>query len=145
MAMKKSAGSVYAANDGPKFEAAPGKRPTVAIGPLSVEAQGAIFKGDDRVIVVVRVRDQDGAPVAGLDREHFKWWRLGHSISEFSAFWVVELENIPGLEGMYQLVQDQWSTVGNGTIPLYVHVATSKQRSGGALTFLVKVREGLDA
>ena len=118
--------------------------PTVATGPLQVSAQGAIFKGDDRLMVSVRVLDDDGAPVTGLKKQHFKWWQLGHFFGQFSSFFVVEIEDIAGLEGMYQLVQADWSTVGNGTIPFYVRVAKSSLRTGGALTFIVKVREGLD-
>jgi hypothetical protein len=57
---------------------------------------------------------------------------------------VVEIENIPGLEGISHLVQKTWSVVGNGTIPFFVRVEKGKLRSGGALTFIVKVREGLD-
>ena len=57
---------------------------------------------------------------------------------------MVEIENIPGLEGMYHLVQKTWSVVGNGTIPFFVRVEKGNLRSGAALTFIVKVRDGLD-
>ena len=55
-----------------------------------------------------------------------------------------EIENLPGLEGVYHLVQKTWSIVGNGTIPFFVRVEKGKLRHGCALTFIVKVREGLD-
>ena len=119
-------------------------RPTLASGPLHVTAQGAILKDDDRLILAVRVLDQDGKPVTGLAKQHFKCWQLGHFFSALSNFFVVEIDNIPGLEGMYQLVRPNWSMVGNGTIPFYVRVAKGGLRTGGALTFIVKVREGLD-
>ena len=45
---------------------------------------------------------------------------------------------------MYHLVQTTWSLVGNGTIPFFVRVEKGKLRSGAAMTFIVKVREGLD-
>ena len=124
------------------FEKAPG--PKLASGPLTVTAQGAILKDDDRLIIAVRVLDKDGAPVAGLKKSNFKLWQLGHLFGEAGSFFVVELEDIPGLEGMYHLVHQQWSVVGNGTIPFFVRVAKGALRSGGALTFIVKVREGLD-
>ena len=124
------------------FEKAP--RPKLASGPLTVTAQGAILKDDDRLIIAVRVLDKDGVPVAGLKKSNFKLWQLGHLFGEAGSFFVVELEDIPGLEGMYHLVHQQWSVVGNGTIPFFVRVAKGALRSGGALTFIVKVREGLD-
>lgn len=116
----------------------------VATGVLQVTAQGAIYKGDDRLMLAVRVLDDAGKPITGLKEQHFQWWQLGHFFSEISDFFVVEIENIPGLEGMYHLVRQNWSMVGNGTIPFYVRVARSRLRNGGALTFIVKVREGLD-
>ena len=119
-------------------------RPTLASGPLQVSAQGAILKADDRLMLAVRVLDQDGQPVTGLAKQHFKWWQLGQFFSPLSNFFVVEIDNIPGLEGMYHLVKAQWSMVGNGTTPFYVRVAKGSLRTGGALTFIVKVREGLD-
>ena len=119
-------------------------RPTVASGPLAVTAQGAIFKDDDRLMLVVRVRDADGLPVTGLKKANFKWWQMGHFLGEVSGFFVVEIEGIPGCEGLYHLVQKTWSTVGNGTIPFFVRVQKGALRHGDALTFIVKVREGLD-
>jgi hypothetical protein len=119
-------------------------RPTLASGPLTVEAQGAILKDDDRLIVAVRVRDAAGEPVTGLKKQHFKLWQLGHFFSSLDGFFVVELEGIAGLEGLYHLVRTPWSLVGNGTIPFYVRVAKGALRTGGALTCIVKVREGLD-
>jgi hypothetical protein len=41
-------------------------------------------------------------------------------------------------------VRSPWSLVGNGTIPCFVRVRKGALRSGTALTFSVKVREGLD-
>ena len=118
--------------------------PMATIGPLTVTAQGAIFKGDDRLMFAVRVLDDAGKPVTGLGTQHFKVWQLGHFFGEISDTFVVELENIPGLEGMYHLVRSQWSTVGNGTIPFFIRVARNSIKTGSALTFIVKVREGLD-
>ena len=119
-------------------------RPKLASGPFTVTAQGAILKDDDRLIVVVRVLDDQGVPVTGLKKANFKLWQMGHLFGESTSFFVVEIDNIPGLEGMYHLVQKTWSLVGNGTIPFFVRVEKGKLRSGGALTFIVKVREGLD-
>ena len=119
-------------------------RPKLATGPLTVTAQGAILKDDDRLIVVVRVQDADGAPVTGLKKANFQLWQMGHLFGQSTSFFVVEIENIPGLEGLYHLVQKTWSLVGNGTIPFFVRVEKGKLRSGAALTFIVKVREGLD-
>jgi len=100
--------------------------------------QGAIFKDDDRLILVVRVQDAGGAPVTGLKKASFKWWQMGHFFGEFSSFFVVELLDIPGCEGLYHLVQKNWSTVGNGTIPFFVRVQKRALRHGGALTFILK-------
>ena len=124
------------------FEKAPG--PKLASGPLTVTAQGAILKDDDRLIIVVRVLDDQGLPVTGLKKANFKLWQMGHLFGQSTSFFVVEIENLAGLEGMYHLVQPTWSLVGNGTIPFFVRVEKGKLRSGAALTFIVKVREGLD-
>ncbi len=118
--------------------------PTVATGPFTVEAQGAILKDDDRLMVAVRVRDKDGKPVTGLEKQNFRLWQLGHLFGHLDDFFVVELEGLAGLEGLYHLVRKPWSLVGNGTIPLYVQVLKGALRTGGALTFIVKVRDGLD-
>ncbi len=82
--------------------------------------------------------------VSGFAEARRRMRRLGHFFGQFTAFFTVEIENIPGLEGTYHLVAEQWSTVGNGTIPFYVRVAKGSLRTGGAMTFIVKVREGLD-
>jgi hypothetical protein len=119
------------------------KRPTVATGLLQVSAQGAIYKGDDRLMVAVRVLDEAGKPVTGLTEQNFHLWQLGHFFSGVSDFFVVELGDIDDLKGLYQLVRSPWSLVGTGTIPFYVRVKKGV-RTGGALTFIVKVREGLD-
>lgn len=141
---RKKAGDVGVAKR-PDLTANTGKpRPTIASGPLLVAAQGAILKDDDRLIVVVRVQDADGAPVTGLKKANFQLWQMGHLFGQSTSFFVVEIENIPGLEGLYHLVQKTWSLVGNGTIPFFVRVEKGKLRSGSALTFIVKVREGLD-
>ena len=42
------------------------------------------------------------------------------------------------------MVRAQWSPVGNGTIPFFIRVARNSNKTGAALTFIVKVREGLD-
>lgn len=122
------------------------QEPPVAamVGPLTVTAQGAILKGDARLMFAVRVLDGAGKPVTGLKDQHFKVWQLGHFFSEVSDTFVVELENIPGLEGMYHVVRSQWSLVSNGTIPFAVRVARNAASTGTALTFIVKVHEGLD-
>lgn len=141
---RKKAGDVGVAKR-PDLTASAGRpRPTIASGPLLVAAQGAILKDDDRLIVVVRVQDADGAPVTGLKKANFQLWQMGHLFGQSTSFFVVEIENIPGLEGLYHLVQKTWSLVGNGTIPFFVRVEKGKLRSGSALTFIVKVREGLD-
>ncbi len=142
MAMKKASDITVAKR--PDLTATKTPTPTIASGPLLVSAQGAILKDDDRLMIAVRVLDKDGAPVTGLTKSNFKLWQLGHLFGEASSFIVVELENIAGLEGMYHLVHQQWSLVGNGTIPFFVRVSLSALSSGGALTFIVKVREGLD-
>ncbi len=128
---------------GPDVGTAP-TPPTLAGGPLTVEAQGAILKDDDRLMVAVRVRDVDGKPVTGLEKQNFRLWQLGHFFGDLDDFFVVELEGLAGLEGLYHLVRKPWSLVGNGTIPLYVQVLKGPLRTGGALTFVVKVRDGLD-
>ena len=69
---------------------------------------------------------------------------MGHHFDELSGFFVVEIENIAGLEGTYQLVRKPWSLAGNGTIPFVVRAEKGRLRSGVAMTFIVKVREGLD-
>lgn len=119
-------------------------RPKLATGPLHVSAQGAILKDDDRLMVVVRVLDDAGAPVTGLKKANFRLWQMGHLFGELSGFFVVEIENLPGLEGLYHLVRKPWSLVGNGTIPFFVRVQKGALRSGAALTSIVKVRDGLD-
>ena len=118
--------------------------PMAAVGPLSVSAQGAILKGDERLMFAVRVLDGAGKPVTGLKDEHFKVWQLGHFFSELGSVFAVELGEIDGLEGSYHLVRSQWSLVGNGTIPFAIRVARNSASTGTALTFVVKVREGLD-
>lgn len=119
------------------------KRPTVATGSFEVSAQGAIYKGDDRLMVAVRVLDETGKPVTGLTEQNFHLWQLGHFFSGVADFFVVELGDIDDLKGLYQLVRNPWSVAGNGTIPFYVRVKKGA-RTGGALTFIVKVRDGLD-
>jgi len=140
---KKKTGTVTATRR-PDVTATRTATPTIASGPLLVSAQGAILKDDDRLMIAVRVLDKDGVPVAGLKKSNFKLWQLGQLFDEASNFFVVELANLPGLEGMYHLVHQQWSVVGNGTIPFFVRVTKGALRSGGALTFIVKVRDGLD-
>lgn len=140
---KKKTGTVTATRR-PDVTATRPATPSIASGPLLVSAQGAILKDDDRLMIAVRVLDKDGVPVAGLKKSNFKLWQLGQLFDEAGNFFVVELENLPGLEGMYHLVHPQWSVVGNGTIPFFVRVTKGALRSGGALTFIVKVREGLD-
>ena len=54
------------------FEKAP--RPKLASGPLTVTAQGAILKDDDRLMIAVRVLDDQGVPVTGLKKANFKLW-----------------------------------------------------------------------
>ena len=142
MAKKKTGG--VTATRRPVVTATNMPRPTLASGPLQVSAQGAILKDDDRLIIAVRVLDKDGAPVTGLKKSNFKLWQMGQFFDQAGNFFVVEMEGIAGLEGMYQLVHPQWSTVGNGTIPFFVRASKGTLRSGGALTFIVKVREGLD-
>lgn len=139
MALKKTFGKA-----GPTPSIGTQTPPTVIAGPLLVSAQGATLKGDDRLMFAVRVLDNSGKPVAGLTDQHFKVWQLGQTFTEISSVFAVELTNQPGLEGMYELVRQGWSTVGNGTIPFYVRVARNSANTGGALTFIVKVREGLD-
>ena len=138
MAMKK-VGKVGSATD--VGRAPP---PLVAIGPLSVTAQGAILKGDERLIFAVRVLDDKGKPVTGLKDHHFQVWQLGHFFGEIGDVFSVELGEIDGLQGMYHVVRSQWSLVGNGTIPFAIRVARNASSTGTALTFIVKVREGLD-
>lgn len=140
MAVKKAGGTT--ATRRPDIGRAPAAK--IASGPLSVEAQGALLKDDDRLMVAVRVRDADGKPVTGLKKQHFKLWQLGHLFGSLDGFFVVELEGLAGLEGLYHLVRKPWSLAGNGTIPLYVGVSKGAASSGGALTFVVKVRDGLD-
>ena len=143
MAKKKVGGVAPTPTRRPDVSAGKAPRPSLASGPLDVSAQGAILKDDDRLMLVVRVRDADGQPVTGLKKANFKWWQMGHFFGELSGFFVVEIENIPGCEGLYHLVQKTWSTVGNGTIPFYVRAQKGALRHGGALTFIVKVREAL--
>ena len=64
------------------FEKAPG--PKLASGPLTVTAQGAILKDDDRLMIAVRVLDDQGVPVTGLKKANFKLWQMGH-LSESSG------------------------------------------------------------
>lgn len=128
----------------PGLGAATTARPALATGPLQVSAQGAILKDDDRLIVVVRVLDAGGAPVTGLKKSNFALWQMGHLLGDLSDFFVVEIENLPGLEGLYHLVRKPWSLVGNGTIPFFVRVQKGALRTGSALTSIVKVRDGLD-
>ena len=142
MAKKKTGG--VTATKRPDFTATNTPKPTIASGPLLVSAQGAILKDDDRLMIVVRVLDDEGLPVTGLKKANFKLWQMGHLFGQSTSFFVVEIENLAGLEGMYHLVQPTWSLVGNGTIPFFVRVEKGKLRSGAALTFIVKVREGLD-
>ena len=144
MARKKVGGSTPTPTKRPDVTVGKTPRPTLASGPLQVSAQGAILKDDDRLMIVVRVLDDEGLPVTGLKKANFKLWQMGHLFGQSTSFFVVEIENLAGLEGMYHLVQTTWSLVGNGTIPFFVRVEKGKLRSGAALTFIVKVREGLD-
>ena len=144
MAKKKVGGGTPTPTRKPDVTAQTAPRPKLASGPLSVAAQGAILKDDERLIIVVRVLDDQGVPVTGLKKANFKLWQMGHLFGESTGFFVVEIENLPGLEGLYHLVQKTWSLVGNGTIPFFVRVEKGKLRSGSALTFIVKVRDGLD-
>lgn len=144
MAKKKVGGTAPTPTRQPDVSVGKTPRPTLATGPLQVTAQGAILKDDDRLIIVVRVLDADGLPMTGLKKSNFKLWQMAHLFDQSTSFFVVEIENIPGLEGLYHLVQRNWSVVGNGTIPFFVRVEKGKLRSGAALTFIVKVREGLD-
>lgn len=118
--------------------------PKALVGPLTVSAQGAILKDDERLMFAVRVLDAAGKPVTGLKDQHFKVWQLGHFFSEIGDTFAVELGEIDGLQGMYHVVRSQWSLVGNGTIPFAIRVARNEANAGTALTFVVKVREGLD-
>ncbi len=142
MAKKKAGGAT--ATRRPDATATNTPKPTIASGPLLVSAQGGILEDDDRLIIAVRVLDKDGVPVPGLKKSNFKLWQLGQLFDEASGFFVVELGEIAGLQGMYQLVHPLWSVAGNGTFPFFVRVTKGSLRSGGALTFIVKVREGLD-
>jgi|GEM_PF-869794 len=142
MATKKAAAPATPRKSRDVGPAGPG--PKLATGPLLVTAQGATLKGDDRLMVVVRVTDADGVPMTGLKKANFKLWQMGHFFSELSGFFVVELGEIAGLEGTYHLVRKPWSLVGNGTIPFMVRVTKGVLRNGTAMTFIVKVREGLD-
>lgn len=113
-------------------------------GPLTVTAQGALYRSDDRLIIAVRVVESDGTPVTGLNPQHFRLWQLGHFFDALTVDTVVEVTGIGGLEGMYQVVHHQWGLAGNGTIPFYVHVSHGPRAHGSALTFAVKVHQGLD-
>lgn len=144
MARKKAGGSTPTPTRRPDMTAGKAPRPKLASGPLTVTAQGAILKDDDRLIIVVRVLDDQGVPVTGLKKANFKLWQMAHLFGQSTSFFVVEIADIPGLEGLYHLVQKTWSVVGSGTIPFFVRVEKGKLRSGAALTFIVKVREGLD-
>ena len=144
MARKKVGGATPTPTGRPDATVRKTPRPTLASGPLQVSAQGAILKDDDRLIIVVRVTDADGVPVTGLKKSNFQLWQMAHLFDQSTGFFVVEIENLPGLEGLYHLVQKTWSVVGNGTIPFFVRVEKGKLRSGAALTFIVKVRDGLD-
>lgn len=146
MARKKPAPSAKTARTATarKTAAAGTARARLAPGPLQVEAQGATLKDDDRLIIAVRVRDSQGEPVTGLTKAAFKLWQLGHHFGSVSDVFVVELAEIAGLEGLYHLVRKNWSIVPNGTLPFYVRVSRRGLEPGGALTFIVKVREGLD-
>ena len=144
MARKKAGGDTATATRRPDASVTKMPRPTLASGPLQVTAQGATLKDDDRLIIVVRVLDADGAPVTGLKKANFQLWQMAHLFGQSTGFFVVEIDNLPGLEGLYHLVQKNWSLVGNGTIPFFVRVEKGTLRSGAALTFIVKVREGLD-
>lgn len=127
--------------------ATPTRRPDyakIATGDLQVSAQGALLKDDDRLMFAVSVRDAEGTPVTGLKKANFKIHQLGHLFGDVSNFFVVELGEVTGLEGMYHLVRKNWSLVPNGTIPFQVRVQKGAGRSGGAMTFVVKVRDGLD-
>lgn len=114
---------------------------TAVVGPLTVQAQGAVLGGDDRVIITVHVADQKGKPVTGLSTQHFRAWQTGHLFGELNSIWVVELENLPGLEGTYHVVSDHWSLAVNGTVPFLVRVERNAASTGVALTFAVKVQE----
>lgn len=94
MARKKVGGATPTRRPDATFEKAP--RPTLASGPFTVSAQGAILKDDDRLIVVVRVLDADGAPVTGLKKQNFKLWQMGHFFSELNGFFVVEIDSMVG-------------------------------------------------
>ena len=144
MAKKKIGDTTPTPTKRPDVSAGKAPKPTLASGPLLVTAQGSTLKDDDRLIIVVRVLDADGLPVTGLKKSNFQIWQMAHLFGNLTSFFVVEIDNIPGLEGMYHLVQKTWSLVGNGTIPFFVRVEKGKLRSGAALTFIVKVREGLD-
>ncbi len=143
MATRKTRGTLAPAGR-PDISAGGGPRPTLASGPLLVAAQGATLKDDDRLFVVVRVTDAEGVPLAGLKKANFKLWQMGHLFGDLTIKTVVDTGTIAGLEGCYHVVCKPWSLVGNGTIPFLVRVEKGKLRHGTALTFIVKVRDGLD-
>ena len=55
----------------PDFTATETPTPAIRSGPLLVSAQGAILKDDDRLMIAVRVLDEDGTPVVGLTQSNF--------------------------------------------------------------------------
>ena len=139
---KKKVGAWRPRCQRPDVSAGKAPRPSLAGGPLDVSAQGAILD-DDRLMLVVRVRDADGQPVTGLKRPTSKWWQMGHFFGGCCpASSVVEIEISPVARGLYHLVQKTWSTVGNGTIPF--RAGAEGACAMAHMTFIVQGARGLD-
>ncbi|MGH8107734.1 MAG: hypothetical protein ACREO1_03315 [Arenimonas sp.] len=107
---------------------------------FKVNAQGSYITNDDRLMFVVEVRDEDGAPITGLKKSNFKIWQMCHLFGDLS-FFVVELDTIAGLEGHYHLVSGFWNPAVNGTFAFKILVGKSRTK-GQAMTCVVKVDGG---
>ena len=108
---------------------------------LNVKAQGTEITTDDRLIIAVEVRNDEGEPVVGLKKSSFKVWQLGHLFGALTIDIVVSLEEIAGLEGYYHVVKKHWPPAVNGTFAFVVKVSKGRS-SGQAMTWVVKVDGG---
>ena len=110
---------------------------------LKVEARGTHVSSDDRLTLVVHVEDDQGTPVVGLKKQHFKVWATAQFFATLTLDVVDDIGSaFPELAGHYHLVRHQWAALHDGTFVFIVVVNAGKKHggSGRALASVVKVR-----
>ena len=79
-----------------------------------------------------------------MKKSNFALWQLGQLFDEASGFFVVELGKSPACKACTSSCTRYGRWPATASFPFFVRVTKGSLRSGGALTFIVKVREGLD-